>query len=944
MKKIFSTLFAAVLALGLNAETATLINYNGEKAVTEGVTLSGTTVMASVKIHTNKDAVDCIQLKNGYTTDAKYNNNSIILKTEGGFKAGDVLALTGFFSNDDDTKVAKAELFTVDAEGKCTAVWTSEQFINGKKVDDEPNTQSYTLEADMDSILIGRNGNTGTNFTKIVVTREAAATFTVEENEEGIITITPSDLTAKYAYLPIPTGIYNVNATYNPEFTPESFMSEYAWEMDALMDESELLTGVQTIDKNIIATPGSYTLLVAYGKVEEELFTATSSAIVYEFVVENNLPEFDATVSFGETALTVTPADNTLRYGVFAVAEVEANGYIKEGFADNVEDLISMMAPDMMYEDYTGVQSFDYKDFCMYGPGNYYFVVCGAEYDEEEYEATITTQFYIKEIKLVQGETAEDLIYGGEVAQKIVVEQSEIAIYDWAAPEYNINTMAYPTDWTFQLTIVAEEGLAEGEYELGEFDNVADANYVSHNFVAGSKITLTKGTAWTGGDCWIITGELETIDGLILDITLSTEPAKADVDLDKIVSENATVVCNFRSEKWSIEAETEAATLRLQFASSEYEGIYTVDTWGFGYDNLLVYGEDAADDIKAGSITAVVEGENVHVTGWVILHSYDTEMTYYVPVDLKGAAVEEDPAEGDELSDLTVTLNKVNMEDDGWALNFSASNEEGYELVLQFSWGVALDENDRLPEGELPITADQDIDARIIPSIEIPQGGFGPGPLSLEDEGEEVAVPDGSYITDGEKFWFLYEGSATISYNEDGKLLMVINAKNTAGNTLTITIDETAGGAKVYEVLYEIGDNQAWNPAEAIEMTMLEENVFQGEFTFTNESNWFAFTTVKTSDWAVVNANRFGSNPSGAEVKGDQAPVAITGIDGDYSFTIAAGTYTITVDLNEMNVSAEQTLGVENTKANGAAVKVLRGAQVIIVRDGAEYTILGNAL
>lgn len=573
-------------------------------------------------------------------------------------------------------------------------------------------------------------------------------------------------------------------------------------------------------------------------------------------------------------------------------------------------------------------------------------------------EATVdipvgTTKLYIEDYGTLEidgeGEYLETIelqanIVSSEEGQKIVVEQSEIAIYDWAAPEYNINTMAYPTDWTFQLTIVAEEGLAEGEYELGEFDNVQDADFVSHYFVAGSKITLTKGTAWVGGDCWIITGELETTDGLILDITLSTEPAKADVDLDKIVSENATVVCNFRSEKWSIEAETEAATLRLQFASSEYEGIYTVDTWGFGYDNLLVYGEDAADDIKAGSITAVVEGENVHVTGWVILHSYDTEMTYYVPVDLKGAAVEEDPAEGDELSDLTVTLNKVNMEDDGWALNFSASNEEGYELVLQFSWGVELDENGRLPEGELPITADQDIEARIIPSIEIPQGGFGPGPLSLEDEGDEVAVPDGSYITDGEKFWFLYEGSATISYNEEGKLLMVINAKNTAGNTLTITIDETAGGAKVYEALYEIGDNQGWNPAEAIEMTMLEENVFQGEFTFTKESNWFAFTTVKTADWEVVNANRFGSNPSGAEVKGDNTPVAITGIDGDYSFTIAAGTYTITVNINELSVSAEQTLGVENTKANGAAVKVLRGAQVIIVRDGAEYTILGNAL
>jgi len=156
--------------------TTTLINYEHSSPVSSGVTLGGTTLLVSVKIHTNTDAVDCIQLKNGYTTDNAYNNNSITLSTDGGFKVGDVLTISGFFNNADDTKLAKAEIFKVNSDNTCTTVWTSEQFVNGRTSADDPVEQAYTLTEDMDVIYIGRNGNTGTNIYTIKVTRAGGST------------------------------------------------------------------------------------------------------------------------------------------------------------------------------------------------------------------------------------------------------------------------------------------------------------------------------------------------------------------------------------------------------------------------------------------------------------------------------------------------------------------------------------------------------------------------------------------------------------------------------------------------------------------------------------------------------------------------------------------------------------------------------------------------
>ena len=166
MKKIFTLIAMAVMTIGVNAQT--LINYPTSKT---GVTVSGTTVEGTVKIHTNVDAVACLALKNGFLTEDKMNGNHILLEVEGGFKTGDVVTIAGAINNSDETKRGTANLF-VSADGEtATSLNIFTDFINGRLVADDPVEETFTLTADADKLYIGRDGNTGTNLTLIKVVR-----------------------------------------------------------------------------------------------------------------------------------------------------------------------------------------------------------------------------------------------------------------------------------------------------------------------------------------------------------------------------------------------------------------------------------------------------------------------------------------------------------------------------------------------------------------------------------------------------------------------------------------------------------------------------------------------------------------------------------------------------------------------------------------------------
>ncbi|MBO4622120.1 MAG: hypothetical protein J5635_05590, partial [Paludibacteraceae bacterium] len=143
----------------------------------------------------------------------------------------------------------------------------------------------------------------------------------------------------------------------------------------------------------------------------------------------------------------------------------------------------------------------------------------------------------------------------------------------------------------------------------------------------------------------------------------------------------------------------------------------------------------------------------------------------------------------------------------------------------------------------------------------------------------------------------------------------------------------------IYDHLYEIGDNQGWKPAEGLPMTKRQDNVFEGTFVFTAATSYFAFTTVLSEDWAVVNANRFGGATNNQLVTdGTVADLAI----GELCLTIAPGTYTITVDLDALTATVhKEDTGLDNLNSDSQATKFFRDGHIFIRKDGHIYNTAG---
>ena len=169
MKKLFTLVAVALMAVGASAQT-TLVDFS-QKIGT--ITLSGTCEETTVKLHENKDATPCLKFNNGYTTDDVINKNYIMISTDGGFKAGDVITIAGAINNSDNSEAKRGaiDIFTGEDGGKETVLFSTPDFINGRFVVDDPAEISYTLEADYASLKLGRNGNTGTNVTVLKVVR-----------------------------------------------------------------------------------------------------------------------------------------------------------------------------------------------------------------------------------------------------------------------------------------------------------------------------------------------------------------------------------------------------------------------------------------------------------------------------------------------------------------------------------------------------------------------------------------------------------------------------------------------------------------------------------------------------------------------------------------------------------------------------------------------------
>lgn len=174
MKKFFTLIAAVAMAASVNAQT-TLVDYPTSQA---GITLhnaAGNITYATVKIHTNTQSVNCIKVAKSFSTDKKVTDDYVELTAEGGFKAGDVVSITGVYNNASEKNAAIA-IFSGKVGEEASILFKTDNFINARLVNDDPTAQTYTLTQDATTLQLGRNGNTGACITKLTVVRGGTPT------------------------------------------------------------------------------------------------------------------------------------------------------------------------------------------------------------------------------------------------------------------------------------------------------------------------------------------------------------------------------------------------------------------------------------------------------------------------------------------------------------------------------------------------------------------------------------------------------------------------------------------------------------------------------------------------------------------------------------------------------------------------------------------------
>ena len=157
----------------------------------------------------NGTSVPCINFGSNYNA-SRYTYMSIKDKYNGGFKAGDIITITGLYTGTKTTGIGM-EIHTT-RDGK--AVFSTPYY------DKELKTYTYTLTEDCDSLFFGRYGGATPNVTELKVARPAAsakqrlsANFDTNNIKvvTGTMSITLPNLTVKAGSTELAASDYDVN-------------------------------------------------------------------------------------------------------------------------------------------------------------------------------------------------------------------------------------------------------------------------------------------------------------------------------------------------------------------------------------------------------------------------------------------------------------------------------------------------------------------------------------------------------------------------------------------------------------------------------------------------------------------------------------------------------------------------------------------------------------
>ena len=163
--------------------------------------------------------IDLVNLEAGkkaYTVLAFENNDAYIklIPTDGSFKKGDVISIAGAYLSNVDLR-AMIDIL----DDTRSAVYTTEQLVNGKKDSSPPKTEHYTLPHDMDYVIIAPDYKTRTTvyLTKLQVTRASEADKSYREGPKIVSKVVRWSKTASAGSLS--DSYLSVDNPYTPPAT-----------------------------------------------------------------------------------------------------------------------------------------------------------------------------------------------------------------------------------------------------------------------------------------------------------------------------------------------------------------------------------------------------------------------------------------------------------------------------------------------------------------------------------------------------------------------------------------------------------------------------------------------------------------------------------------------------------------------------------------------------
>lgn len=170
--------------------------------------------------------------------------------------------------------------------------------------------------------------------------------------------------------------------------------------------------------------------------------------------------------------------------------------------------------------------------------------------------------------------------------------------------------------------------------------------------------------------------------------------------------------------------------------------------------------------------------------------------------------------------------------------------------------------------------------------------------------GERFSAPsENLYVADGSIESIISGGSFNYMLNAAGKYAITVDLNNMTIKVVNIFAEN----------LYEFGDNQGatWHANVGVPMTKVDDNIFEGVFTFSNPVNHFAFATEMANQdddpaWTWLNTYVRYAGATDNVVLDDGSNVTVD--KGNRSFEILPGTYKFRVDMHDGTITVTQSV------------------------------------